>query len=235
MTDIPLDNDWTYIGVLIDRSGSMETLNPSVISKELTEFIKSQTGGRVTVTAARFDDEYEVFIKNELAENVNFTKEDIIPRRNTALYQSFCKLIDDIGEELGNMTISRPGKVVIVVLTDGEENASKGIYSGHNGRELLFNKITHQKEVYNWLFFFLGTNIDALKVGANIGIGGTTCINFSNTQNNCSAAIRTTSVQVQKFRNLSSEVVQNREELEKHISFTNEQRTTCLSNITSEN
>ncbi len=54
----------------------METLNPSVISKELTEFIKSQTGGRVTVTAARFDDEYEVFIKNELAENVIITEKD---------------------------------------------------------------------------------------------------------------------------------------------------------------
>ena len=227
MAQISLDNDWTHIGVLIDRSGSMQTLNPSVISKELTDFVQSQTGGRVTVTAARFDDEYEVFIKNEEAKNINFTKEDIIPRNSTALYQSFCKLIDDIGEDLSNMSDIRPGKVVIVVLTDGEENSSKGIYQGPQGRELLFNKITHQKEVYNWLFFFLGTNIDALKVGNGIGISGTTCMNFANTQNNCSSAIRTTSEQISKFRALSVDVMQNRAELEAQISFTNEQRTTC--------
>ncbi len=229
MAQITLDNEWTHIGVLIDRSGSMQTLNPEVISKELTDFVKSQTGGRVTVTAARFDDEYEVFIKNENATNINFTKEDIIPRNNTALYQSFCKLIDDIGEDLSNMNDVRPGKVVIVVLTDGEENSSKGIYQGIDGRTLLFNKITHQKEVYNWLFFFLGTNIDALKVGNTIGISGTTCMNFANTQANCSSAIRTTSEQINKFRGLSAEVMQNRAEMEARISFTNEQRTTCTS------
>jgi hypothetical protein len=224
---ITLDNEWTHIGVLIDRSGSMETLNPTIISKELTDFIKSQTGGRVTVTAARFDDVYEVFIKNQDATNINFTKEDIIPRNNTALYQSFCKLIDDIGDDLSNMTDVRPGKVVIVVLTDGEENSSKGIYEGVKGRELLFSKITHQKEVYNWLFFFLGTNIDALKVGNAIGISGTTCMNFANTQTSCTSAIRTTSEQISKFRGLSAEVMQNRAEMEARISFTNEQRTTC--------
>ena len=32
----PLNNDWTHIGVLIDHSGSMETLNPKSISLELT-------------------------------------------------------------------------------------------------------------------------------------------------------------------------------------------------------
>jgi len=67
------------------------------------------------------------------------------------------------------MTDVRPGKVLIVVLTDGEENASQGIYSGENGRKLLFEKINHQKEIYNWVFFFMGTNIDAINTGKNIG------------------------------------------------------------------
>jgi hypothetical protein len=166
---VPLDDNWTYIGVLVDRSGSMQTLNPESVSKELTNFIKDQTGGKVTVTAARFDDQYEVFIKNELAQNVSITVEDIQPRNMTAFYQSFCKLIDDIGQELSVMTDVRPGKVLIVVLTDGEENASQGIYSGENGRKLLFEKINHQKEIYNWVFFFMGTNIDAINTGKNIG------------------------------------------------------------------
>ncbi len=225
---VNLDDNWTYIGVLVDRSGSMQTLNPSVISKELTQFIKDQTGGKVTVTAARFDDEYEVFIKNELAQNVTITATDIEPRNMTAFYQSFCKLIDDIGKELSDMNDVRPGRVVIVVLTDGEENASQGIYSGENGRTLLFEKITHQKDVYNWVFFFMGTNIDAIKTGKNIGIEQETCINFANTQDNCTKVIKTASEQVSKFRQGSASVFNNKENLKKLVSFSNEQRTSCI-------
>jgi len=224
---IPLDDDWTYIGVLVDRSGSMQTLNPESTSKELTNFIKDQTGGKVTVTAARFDDQYEVFIKNELAQNINITAEDIQPRNMTALYQSFCKLIDDIGKELSDMTDIRPGKVVIVVLTDGEENSSQGIYSGENGRKLLYEKINHQKEFYNWVFFFMGTNFDAISVGKNIGIDEETCINFANTQDNCEKVIKTASAQVSKFRHASSGILKNKDELKKCVSFTPEQRTSC--------
>jgi hypothetical protein len=222
-----LDDDWTYIGVLVDRSGSMQTLNPSVVSKELTQFIKDQTGGKVTVTAARFDDQYEVFIKNELAKNVSITENDIQPRNMTAFYQSFCILIDDIGKELSDMTDVRPGRIVIVVLTDGEENASQGIYSGENGRKLLFEKITHQKDVYNWVFFFMGTNIDAIKTGTNIGIDQETCINFANTQNNCATVIKTASAQVSKFRQGSASMLNNKDNLKKFVSFSNEQRTSC--------
>jgi hypothetical protein len=224
---VNLDDDWTYIGVLVDRSGSMQALNPSVISKELTQFIKDQTGGKVTVTAARFDDKYEVFIKNELAQNVSITENDIEPRNMTAFYQSFCRLIDDVGNELSDMTDVRPGKVVIVVLTDGEENASQGIYSGENGRQLLFNRINHQKDIYNWVFFFMGTNIDAIKTGTNIGIDQETCINFANTQDNCTKVIKTASAQVSKLRQGSSAIFKDKSNLKKLVAFSDEQRTSC--------
>jgi hypothetical protein len=65
--NVQLNNDWTHIAMLIDRSGSMGSLNPQNTSKQLTDFIRDQTGGKVTVTAARFDNEYEVFIKNKSA------------------------------------------------------------------------------------------------------------------------------------------------------------------------
>jgi hypothetical protein len=228
---ITLDNEWTHIGVLVDRSGSMQTLKPEIVSKELTKFIKDQTGGRVTVTAARFDDKYEVFIKNKIASEVEITKEDIEPRNMTALYESMCHIIDDIGQELTDMTTTRPGKVIIVVLTDGEENSSTGIYSGENGRKLLFDKITHQKEMYNWLFFFMGTNIDALKTGKNIGIAPETCINFDNNPAYCGQALRTTSTQVSAIRGLSSDIMNDRKKLQQYSGFSQQQRNNCTANI----
>ncbi len=224
---VTLDNDWTHIGVLIDRSGSMQTLNPEIISKELTQFIKDQKGGKVTVTAARFDDKYEVFIQNKNASEVEFTAKDIQPRNTTALYESLCRIIDDVGVELTAMTTVRPGKVIIVVLTDGEENASSGKYAGDIGRKLLFDMITHQKEVYNWLFFFMGTNIDALKTGKNIGIAPETCINFDNNAAFCGQALRTASTQVNVVRGLSQDIMRDRFKLNMYSAFTQEQRGNC--------
>lgn len=240
MSTVTLNNNWTHIGVLIDRSGSMQTLNPTNTSRELTKFIQDQGNNvnndnngdndvnqKVTVTIARFDDEYEVIVKNVLAKDTNISEEDIKPRNMTALYESFCRLIDEIGDELSEMTDERPGKVIIVVLTDGEENSSKGIYQGEDGRNLLMEKITHQKEKYNWVFFFMGTNIDALSTGKNIGIDIKTCINFGATQKQCSEVLRTTSAQVSAIRNLSQDIMMDKEKLMNYAGYSQSQRDTC--------
>ena len=225
--DIPLNDNWTHIAMLIDRSGSMANLNPQNTSKQLTDFIRDQTGGKVTVTAARFDDEYEVFIKNKSAIDLTITAADIEPRNTTALYESFCKLIDQVGNDLGTMKSERPGKIVFVVLTDGEENASTGVYTGESGRKLLMSKITLQKEVYNWVFFFMGTNIDALATGKNIGISADTCINFGANAAQCSQVIKSTSEKVQVLRNLSRGQMSNQKEMLNHVKFTNSDRSAC--------
>ena len=225
--NVQLNNDWTHIAMLIDRSGSMGSLNPQNTSKQLSDFIRDQTGGKVTVTAARFDNEYEVFIKNKNATNLIITAADIEPRNTTALYESFCKLIDQVGSELSAMELERPGKIVFVVLTDGEENASTGKYAGESGRKLLMSKITHQKEVYNWVFFFMGTNIDALATGKNIGIGEETCINFGADAERCTQVLKCTSQKVQHLRSLSQNQMNDKQNMMAHVQFNANDRTSC--------
>ncbi len=57
------------------------------------------------------------------------------------------------------------GKVIFVIITDGQENASR-----------LFNQqqikalISHQQEKYGWEFIFLGANMDAVETAAHFGI-----------------------------------------------------------------
>ena len=59
----------------------------------------------------------------------------------------------------------RPGKVILVIITDGLENASR-----EHTRDLVFQLIRHQSDVYGWEFVYLGAKQDAIAAGAQVGI-----------------------------------------------------------------
>ena len=84
----------------------------------------------------------------------------------TALLDAVGKTILDVGHRLSKTDeAERPGKVLFVITTDGQENASQ---------EFTYKKIQemikHQEETYNWEFLFMGANIDVAKEAENMGI-----------------------------------------------------------------
>lgn len=206
---IPLNQDFTYVGVLVDVSGSMQALNPSKTSVELTKLIRDQVGGKVLVTMSKFDDSYQNCFIDKNSSDVTITAEDIKPNGSTALYYALSHFIDQIGQQLDSMKTEKPGKVVIIVLTDGMENASEGIYSGENGRQIVKEKIIHQREKYSWIFYFLGTNFDAIAFGKGLGIDPNTCINYGNTSVGCTNVLRSTSQALNRVRFAASADVAN--------------------------
>jgi hypothetical protein len=199
-SNVLLDSDWTSVYILLDKSGSMMALNPENTAKQVTDLVQEQRGGKVTVTAATFSDTYNVIKTNVEGKDFQLTSADIRPDGPTALQQSLCRIIDDAGKELSQMTNVRPGRVVVIVLTDGAENASKGEYAAESGRLKLSEKIKHQQDVYNWIFYFLGTNIDAINTGMSYGIDGRTCINYSNSQQGCTNVMRSASKALNRVR-----------------------------------
>jgi uncharacterized protein YegL len=188
-----LDDNLVCISALIDSSGSMANLDTRELAEGLTRMIKEQTalGKRVVFYGAKFSDNFEVFANGVDGNNIKITKEDIMPDGMTALYPAFGRMIRYTGEQLERMTAARPGKVIFVLLSDGQQTTdqlsftcrqeSDAPYEGRNAVSNLRKKIEDQQNKYNWQFLYLGTNYDAIKEGVKLGISMESCLNYAYT------------------------------------------------------
>jgi hypothetical protein len=83
--------------------------------------------------------------------------------------------ITETGKELAGMKeCDRPARVIIVVITDGGENASEE----YNDMQIA-KMIKEQTDTYSWQFTFLGANQDAYAESAKMGIAKGSALNFS--------------------------------------------------------
>ncbi len=158
----------TELVFILDRSGSMYSLTSDTIGgfNSLIEKQKAQPGD-ADVTTVLFDNEYEILHDHlPLREIRPLTEKEYCVQGCTALLDAVGMTINAVGARLNNTPENeRPGKVVVVIVTDGEENAS------HEYTKAQVKKmITHQQEKYSWDFIFLGANIDAEQEASSLGI-----------------------------------------------------------------
>lgn len=195
-----MKNDYTDITVLLDRSGSMEIIKQDTIGGFNT-FLKTQKGvpGEATLTLIQFDgsDPYEVVENNvSISEAKNLTDSTFVPRGSTPLYDSVGVSIVKTGEKLAAMREEdRPGKVVFVIITDGQENASKE-YS----KDRVKNMIELQTKEYSWEFVFLAANQDAMISGGSIGIKASNSMTYNHTDRGITSAFNTLSSNLVNYR-----------------------------------
>lgn len=150
--------------VICDRSGSMASASEQM-QAGLDSFINEMKGMKeegATCRFVRFDNEYDEFYSGVLDDAPPF---ELIPRGSTALY-------DAIGRTLAHVKSDRRRMVLIV--TDGWENASVEF-----NREAVTRLLDRLDKDPNWVVTFLGSDIDAIKEGADIGIRGTQSITFN--------------------------------------------------------
>ena len=169
--------DLTEIVIVLDRSGSMSSVATDTIGG-FNRFLSDQKAapGDARLTLAQFDHEYEIVHAGKpIAEVPPLDNTTFVPRGQTALLDAIGRTIDATGARLSATPESdRPGKVLIVIVTDGHENASKEFT-----RQRVHEQITHQREAYNWQFIFLGANQDAIATGATIGIAADAALSYA--------------------------------------------------------
>ena len=164
----------THIAFLLDRSGSMQSIKDDT-EGGFDAFISEQRqqGGDCRVTLAQFDNEYEeVYRDLPLAEVPPL---HLAPRGSTALLDSVGRLVTTTGERLATLTEDeRPGMVIIGIMTDGHENASREWT--HPAVKAL---IEQQTKAYGWQFLFMGADQDAIEVGTSIGVAASHAMTYS--------------------------------------------------------
>lgn len=144
------------IVAILDRSGSMCSQAAEAIAG-FNAFLEQQQElpGEATLTVILFNNGQIILHDGEALGHVpplDYTT--YVPRGSTALFDAVGRAIVATGEKLARQDeADRPGKVVVVVVTDGEENSSRE-YTGARIKEM----IGHQQDKYGWTFIYLGTD-----------------------------------------------------------------------------
>lgn len=162
-----MNKEFTELVFLLDRSGSMAGLETDTIGG-YNSMLKKQQGqkGETLVTTVLFDDKYQLLHERVNLEDLKpVTEEDYFVRGSTALLDAIGMTIQKIAEAQKKAPPeSRPSKTVLVIITDGMENASRE-YSYNRVRALI-----EKHKQLGWEFLFLAANIDAAETAGRFGI-----------------------------------------------------------------
>ena len=144
------------VNILLDRSGSMDSLWTEAINS-INAYV-DQLDPKTKINLAVFDNQYEV-IRNCLVKDWSpLTVDTVRPRGLTALYDSIMRSIETAKS-------INADKTVLVVMTDGFENASKS-----TSLNTVKTALTAFRD-RGWEDVFLGANFDKINlVGASMGV-----------------------------------------------------------------
>ena len=148
---------------LLDRSGSMESCWDDTIGG-FNAFLNEQKATGGTLTLIQFDHEYQMtYERVKIEEVAALTRETYKPRGSTALLDAVGRFVKDW------KGASNPS---VVILTDGQENASKKYTKDH------IKDLIEQKTKDGWTFAYLGANQDAFAEAGSIGIAPGCTMNY---------------------------------------------------------
>jgi hypothetical protein len=175
-----MKKNYTHLEVILDKSGSMAPTISDTLGS-LNTFIAKQkeVPGTCSFRLTQFNATVSPGVHvDSLADVATITAASYVPRGNTALLDAIGMTCKTLGERLAELDeADRPEKVIVVIVTDGAENASK-FYTRNQINEI----INHQRNKYSWEFTFLGANQDAIQVGTSLGVAKGAALTYAGGQ-----------------------------------------------------
>lgn len=175
----------TNVALILDRSGSMETVKVETVSgfNEELETLRSmetpehQIGVTLTVFGTTVDTLFVNMPVNEVAE---LTAETYVPKGWTALYDAVGSTIVKLEDEI---SASEDDAFLVKIFSDGEENQSKE-YTGTS-----LSAVIHRLKTTNkWTFSYLGSNQDLGMVRETLGVDVGNLCSYSGTKSGTTTA-----------------------------------------------
>jgi len=138
-----------------------------------------------------FDTEVEQpYVSVDIKKVKDLSDKTYQPRGNTALYDAVCKTVKEA--KAGD-------KAIVVILTDGQENASQE-YKLTDMRAI----IKKMEKTGKWKFVYLGANQDSYAVGGHFGIAKGNIANFNHSHVGTVAVMSAMSVGTRSFADSSN-------------------------------
>lgn len=152
--------------LLLDASGSMMTLWTEAINSINGYVKKLNKDDHVHLVA--FDSiSYKILRDMPVEHWLDISSEDAIPGASTPLYDACGKIMRQAEQDGAK-------KTMLVVMTDGFENASQEFTQQH-----IKDKVKDWEDNRKWEVVFLGANFDAVgAVSGSIGIAGNKTLNY---------------------------------------------------------
>ncbi len=153
----------TFVGFLLDETGSMDSVREATVSG-FNEYLSSlkKREGQVVFTLTKFNSERIVTLHDAVPLKDVSPLVEYHPDATTPLYDAIAHIISKTENAVS--ALKDAPSVLVVIMTDGLENASK-----EYNRQRLFELIK-RKEADGWTFAYLGANQDAWAVGSSIGV-----------------------------------------------------------------
>jgi hypothetical protein len=213
---------FTRLALILDRSGSMASIDEATVAG-VNRFIEEQkqVPGTATLKLVQFDDVYEEVFDSPIADAPELTlsktprsgQKTYEPRGSTALLDAVGRTITELGSGLAAIPEGeRPSKVIVIIMTDGLENASK-VFTAPQVLDL----IVQQRDIYKWDFVYLGANQDAIATAAKMGIAAASAMPYAANSAATTNAVNATSAAVRRSRTTGQ-----------NVSYTSRERTAAV-------
>jgi len=165
----------TFAAIILDKSGSMGSLreyaintfneqiqtlkkesnSPKEITKKILKGSTDVTGVETYLSLVSFNDNVDFHTFNQDVNSIKeFPADEYKPNGSTALFDAIGDTIDRFTSEIPELNEEDSGALLIVV-TDGEENASRR-YGGEEGRKKLKARIDELQKTGKWTITFMG-------------------------------------------------------------------------------
>ena len=151
-----------HICLVVDRSGSMQSTREDAqggIGSFVSEFAESDD---VTITLIDFDNDIRTAVAPVLASA--WPGYTLTPRGGTALLDAIGSAIATTREHVATNPAE---KVVLVIVTDGGENAS------HKYTKDQVTELIDAAKADGWEFVFLASDLSAVSTGTSVGLTST--------------------------------------------------------------